>query len=158
MKTKAIILLCFLCLSLCGCSPKSGVGDGAITGGVGESEYSSFTENGDCLQPDENEDNQTGESGHVCRFMQLTVLKQPDKTSYEEGTCFDGEGMILAFACECGNYETKTEYEVEYESGGKAFSLQDSSVIIRSGNHEIRVSVSVKEYGGGVWSEPMPLD
>lgn len=156
MRTKAISLLCFLLVSLCGCSQKSGVADIAIKEGVDESDRMSQTDNSDDSQVDDR-DNQTSESEHVHRFL-LTVAKQPDKTNYEEGTCFDGAGMILIFVCECGNYETAAEYEVAYETGGNAFAAQDSSVIIRSGNQEVKIPVTVKAYGGGMWSEPMPLN
>ena len=143
--TKAVYLLLCFALLFCGCSTNGNYNGNTGNGGEDESQTGGGKPGGE-----------TGENVHTHSFV-LTVVNQPEKTSYEEGARFSKEGMVLAFICECGHYETVTEYEVAYENGGKAFVLQDAFVTIISGNQEVEIPVTVKEYGGGTWSEPMPF-
>ena len=148
--TKAVYLLLCFALLFCGCSTNGNHNGNTGNGGEDESQ----TGGGNQEQPG---GDHTGEGEHTHNFV-LTIISQPDKTSYEEGTSFDGEGMELALVCECEHNEAVTEYEVVYENGGNAFALQDTSVTIVSGGKQVKITITIKAYGGGTWSEPMPFD
>lgn len=103
-----------------------------------------------------NTENGGGGADHTHAYTRLVVQTQPDKTSYEEGTTFNGEGMVLCLVCSCNDAQPVQSYQIVYSSGN-AFAYGDTSVIVRVGSYEVPIPVTVGRYGEGSWSNPVPL-
>lgn len=99
-----------------------------------------------------------GDSGadHTHAYTRLEVTTPPNKTSYEEGTLFNGEGMLLQLVCSCEDAQTVEEYRVVYQNGD-AFSYGDKYVKLCVGEYETCLSVTIGKYGEGSWLPPVPL-
>ena len=91
-------------------------------------------------------------------FKGIKITTQPTDTTYEEGETFQEYGMVLSAYCDCGYERAVTGYKVFYPAAGqKNFRMGDTYVTITYGEWSIKLTVTVKKFGGGNWSGIVPF-